>query len=52
MDLEGQMMFDISDNATIPKAFDPIAGVSPTPPVTRNLTAAQINEINEGDIGF
>jgi hypothetical protein len=52
MDLEGQMMFDISDNATIPKAFDPIAGVSPTPPVTRDLSAAQINEINEGDIGF
>jgi len=52
MDLEGQMMFDISDNATIPKAFDPIAGVSPTPPVTRDLSAAQINEINEGDIGI
>jgi len=52
MDLEGQMMFDISDNATIPKAFNPIEGVSPTPPVRRNLSAAEINEINEGDIGF
>lgn len=49
MDLEGQMMFDISDNATIPKAFDPIKGVSPTRPPTPSPNQSP-NQSALGDI--
>lgn len=54
MDLEGQMMFDISDGAKPILGFDPAGGKSATPPPTRSkpLTAKEINEIREGDDGF
>ena len=47
MDLEGQMMFDISDGAKPIPEFDPTGGKSATPPPTRSepLTAKEINEI-------
>ena len=54
MDLEGQMMFDISDGAKPIPGFDPTGDKSATPPPTRSepLTAEEINEIREGDDGF
>ena len=54
MDLEGQMMFDISDGAKPIPGFDPTGGKSATPPPTRSepLTAEEINEIREGDDSF
>lgn len=54
MDLEGQMMFDISDGAKPIPGFDPTGGKSATPPPTRSgpLTAKEINEISEGKDGF
>ena len=54
MDLEGQMMFDISDGAKPIPGFDPTDGKSATPPPTRSepLTAEEINEIREGDDSF
>ncbi len=51
MDLEGQMMFDISDGAIPVDGFDPIAGAVaiPEPTVNRDeLTSEQINEIRDG----
>ena len=51
MDLEGQMMFDISDGAKPNEGFDPIAGAVsiPEPTVNRGTpTSEQINEIREG----
>lgn len=36
MDLEGQMMFDISNNAVPNEGFDPIAGAVAIPPPTEN----------------
>jgi len=55
MDLEGQMMFDISDGAVPNEGFDPIAGAVAIPPPTVNraeLTSEQINKIREGKDGF
>lgn len=54
MDLEGQMMFDISDGAKPILGFDPTGSKSATPPPTRSepLTAEEINEIREGDDSF
>jgi len=51
MDLEGQMMFDISNNAVPNEDFDPIAGAVAIPPPTVNRgtpMSEQINEIREG----